>query len=193
MSIVSGEGSKVNSGKRCSHCGQQKPAVEFNRARKSPDGLHCYCRSCQAARAAVWMEQNRETLAEYKHGYYRQNRDSVRARGNRHYRETREQQLQRCRELRQKNPAAVREREVVCHANQTARKRGISSRLSVEEWRSALARFGRRCCACGSGQSLTIDHVVPLSRGGDNTAENIQVLCGSCNSRKGTRTLDYRG
>ncbi|MGA5819719.1 HNH endonuclease [Kitasatospora sp. NPDC094028] len=32
---------------------------------------------------------------------------------------------------------------------------------------------------------LTADHVVPLARGGSSTAENVRVLCRSCNGRKG--------
>jgi 5-methylcytosine-specific restriction endonuclease McrA len=39
---------------------------------------------------------------------------------------------------------------------------------------------------------LTQDHVVPLARGGSNLIDNIQPLCASCNSSKGTQTIDYR-
>jgi 5-methylcytosine-specific restriction endonuclease McrA len=42
------------------------------------------------------------------------------------------------------------------------------------------------------GIVLTRDHVVPLKHGGLNTIENIQPLCGSCNSRKHLKHIDYR-
>ena len=35
-----------------------------------------------------------------------------------------------------------------------------------------------------------VDHIIPLSRGGDNTAGNIQLVCASCNAAKGSMTDD---
>lgn len=43
------------------------------------------------------------------------------------------------------------------------------------------------CRHCGSDNHLCLDHIVPLSLGGEDTVENLQVLCRSCNSRKGAR------
>ena len=43
------------------------------------------------------------------------------------------------------------------------------------------------CKHCGSRKNLTIDHIVPESKGGKMTMENAQTLCRSCNSRKGAR------
>jgi 5-methylcytosine-specific restriction endonuclease McrA len=50
-----------------------------------------------------------------------------------------------------------------------------------------LARDGRRCGFCG-GAAGTVDHVLPRSRGGENTWENTVAACGRCNNRKGNRT-----
>lgn len=44
-----------------------------------------------------------------------------------------------------------------------------------------------RCVNCGSGERLTIDHVVPVAEGGVDDLDNLQTLCISCNSRKGKR------
>ena len=52
--------------------------------------------------------------------------------------------------------------------------------------RIAIAR-SPVCSRCGSIAHLTGDHIIPLSKGGTSTLENIWVLCRSCNSRKGNR------
>jgi 5-methylcytosine-specific restriction endonuclease McrA len=50
---------------------------------------------------------------------------------------------------------------------------------------AVAARDGGKCLQCGSAQDLHFDHVIPWSRGGANTVNNIQLLCGPCNRRKG--------
>jgi hypothetical protein len=47
-----------------------------------------------------------------------------------------------------------------------------------------------RCLHCGLRRDLTVDHVYPEALGGVTSLENLQTLCRSCNSRKGTRVED---
>lgn len=46
-------------------------------------------------------------------------------------------------------------------------------------------RDGGRCRQCGSPHELQYDHIIPVVMGGATTAENLQILCGPCNRRKG--------
>ena len=51
-------------------------------------------------------------------------------------------------------------------------------------------RDGHTCHICGlwvSVHEMTLDHVVPLIKGGEHTKENIKLAHGECNSRKGAR------
>ena len=55
--------------------------------------------------------------------------------------------------------------------------------------RNLLQRDHHTCQYCGArDQPLSIDHVVPRSRGGTDTWENVTTACLSCNVRKGNRT-----
>ena len=43
-----------------------------------------------------------------------------------------------------------------------------------------------KCALCKSVLDLTMDHKIPLTKGGTNALENIQILCRRCNQKKGT-------
>ncbi len=53
--------------------------------------------------------------------------------------------------------------------------------------KNVIRRDGFRCQYCGSRDRLTIDHVMPKSRGGRDTWENLVAACVPCNNRKGNR------
>ena len=46
-------------------------------------------------------------------------------------------------------------------------------------------RDGGRCRRCGAQQYLEFDHIIPVSKGGANTVNNVQLLCRMCNAKKG--------
>ena len=54
-------------------------------------------------------------------------------------------------------------------------------------------RDKNKCQYCGSTKSLTIDHVIPRSRGGKDTWENLVVACSPCNIKKGDKMLEHTG
>lgn len=59
-----------------------------------------------------------------------------------------------------------------------------------------LEAGGRRCALCGitsKDRALDVDHIVPHSKGGPSTFENLQILCSKCNRSKGNRSqTDFR-
>lgn len=56
--------------------------------------------------------------------------------------------------------------------------------LTLEEWIAICRSYGGHCAYCGSVCSLTIDHVIPLSKGGQHAAANVVPACMPCNARK---------
>lgn len=74
--------------------------------------------------------------------------------------------------------------------NQTAATRA-SARPKGQNWARTFVEIGRRdgfrCRRCGGADDLQLDHVNPISKGGTNDPDNLQLLCASCNLRKSAR------
>ncbi len=60
-------------------------------------------------------------------------------------------------------------------------------RLNLSK-QNVYRRDGFKCVYCGSGANLTLDHVLPRSRGGDNSWENLVTCCRKCNAKKDDQT-----
>lgn len=65
--------------------------------------------------------------------------------------------------------------------------RGTGMRVNRQR---IFKRDNYQCVYCGSHKDLTIDHVLPRSRGGKNTWTNLVSCCSKCNLKKGNKTPD---
>jgi 5-methylcytosine-specific restriction endonuclease McrA len=66
---------------------------------------------------------------------------------------------------------------------------------TIIEWQALKEKYNHTCLRCGKAEpeiKLTVDHILPISKDGNNTIDNIQPLCSSCNSSKGATFIDYR-
>jgi 5-methylcytosine-specific restriction endonuclease McrA len=59
--------------------------------------------------------------------------------------------------------------------------------------REVLRRDRHTCQYCGSTKNLTLDHVIPRSKGGKHSWDNVVTACERCNSKKGDRTPEQAG
>jgi CRISPR/Cas system Type II protein with McrA/HNH and RuvC-like nuclease domain len=67
---------------------------------------------------------------------------------------------------------------------------GERPKFKPEDWIGILNRHGRRCLYCGTKKGkMTMDHVLPLSRGGRHCVSNVVPACGQCNKMKADMTL----
>jgi 5-methylcytosine-specific restriction endonuclease McrA len=65
--------------------------------------------------------------------------------------------------------------------------------VTKDDRKLVYAFYGKRCLACGRSRGrIVLDHVVPLFEGGMHDPSNLQPLCWTCNTRKSTKTMDYR-
>lgn len=74
----------------------------------------------------------------------------------------------------------------------------IQNRWRFYRWRRRLQisrsmrqyiydRDRHQCVKCGATEELTLDHIIPWSKGGEHTVENLQTMCRRCNCTKGNR------
>ena len=61
--------------------------------------------------------------------------------------------------------------------------------LTAAEWQDIKNIYKNRCVYCGEIKTLEMDHIIPISKGGDHVKENIVPACRSCNAKKGDRPV----
>lgn len=202
------EGTKV-----CSRCGDAKPRGEFQRRRASSDGLQPRCKSCAAAYKRAYYAANRErvlaAVKEYDKSRPRspkpkltdeQRKEARRARDRRFKARHAERLALEKRLYRQAHPeksaaqwkawaSANRERAAASGRRWRAAK---AAALSEPYTRAAVwAKSDGLCGICAGPLSDSevwhIDHIAPISRGGDDTLANVQAAHARCNLSKGNR------
>lgn len=86
------------------------------------------------------------------------------------------------------NPDKEKARRRAVHRNRRARKKSAEGVITQKKWRALLTSSGGKCSYCGLPGS-TMDHIVPLSRGGVHAISNIAVACLRCNVAKGAKLV----
>lgn len=93
--------------------------------------------------------------------------------------------------FRKKHPDLVRYNVAL----RAAKRRGAPGSFTLNDWELLKKKYNNTCPCCKNKESvsnkLTIDHIVPLSKGGTNYITNIQPLCKRCNSIKHTQIIKY--
>lgn len=67
------------------------------------------------------------------------------------------------------------------------RRNKNAGKLDLQAWNDKLEILDYKCQYCGTRERITIDHIIPLTKGGTNHIDNLQPLCHSCNSSKGNK------
>lgn len=156
--------------KVCTRCKTEKPIDQFGKHARRKDGLNSWCKKC----GKLASEDRRDKFP-----------DKVK--------ESRRLSKQGRKEVSQKWSRDNLDRgRWYAHRHRTKKSQN-GGEYTIDEWQALCDHYGNKCLACGRQEPLTADHVIPVSKGGRNDISNIQPLCKSCNSSKGTRTIDYRG
>jgi 5-methylcytosine-specific restriction endonuclease McrA len=193
--------------KQCTTCGEKKAIDKFHKHPYGKYGVRSICKACAAkyrkdnydpAYYREWDKKNpnkvktkakkwRAKNPDYRKNHYEKNKEKVLEQSREWYRENKTRKLETSKAWKTPDKASV-----IYHTRR-AKLKGNGASLAISEWQEILRKYGNKCLCCGRKDvKLTMDHVVPISLGGTHTADNVQPLCQSCNSAKGTKVIDYR-
>lgn len=176
--------------KHCGRCGCWLALTNFPKDKSVWDHLSCYCRECLAKANRATYERRAEEIAARTSKWRKAHPEKVVAYARKWQKAHPEKVATTLREWYKKHPEVVLDQS----RNRRARTAEAEGTFTVAEFKALCEATGNRCLSPDMDHEgpLVPDHVVPLSRGGRNDISNIQPLCRSCNSTKGTRTIDFR-
>lgn len=138
---------------------------------------------------------NSDAIKAYQREYNTNNPDKVRDRHKQYYEKNKRWLLDNWKEKGRLWKRNNRDKVLSYVHKRRAMKMKNGGSYTVEEWNDLCNRYGNMCLCCGKSadeERLTIDHVIPIIKGGNNYIFNLQCLCLSCNLSKGVRYTDYR-
>lgn len=192
--------------KFCSCCGQELDLSAFYRNKNTKDGVCSLCKACSNARNSSWRAANAERTVATRKQNYALNKPQI-DEANKRWRAANPEvnaDIKRRwaadnpeRDAARKGDWAKNNKEAVAAsaAKRRTNKASAGGSFTAEEFNRLKRNTGNVCLCCGvSGDEVTLaaDHVIPVAKGGTSDISNIQPLCRSCNSSKGTKSTDYR-
>jgi 5-methylcytosine-specific restriction endonuclease McrA len=138
------------------------------------------------AKRSVDYQENRVTILEQRATHYATNREQVLERVHKYREENRDEINDRRRSAYAENPEPVL---LYWQQRRTRLKGNGVFTVTDRDWKRLCRRYDNRCFYCGSDGPLTMDHVIPISRGGRHSVGNLLPACKGCNSTKNNRTI----
>jgi 5-methylcytosine-specific restriction endonuclease McrA len=135
---------------------------------------------------AAYRERHRDEINTRKKERYYAHAQEICAKNAAYRSENYERRLEIERDSRAKNKDKWRPAK---NARQSVRNRALKEDQFVILTKELQRVYRDSCYNCGSMENQTLDHLIPLSKGGRHSVGNIGTLCSSCNSSKHARTI----
>ena len=134
----------------------------------------------------AWRAENRDKVLASKKRSYERNKESILKANAKYRQENHNRRLEIERESRKKNKEKNRPFK---NARQSIRNRLVSGSKYVIIYKDLKKIYSQPCFNCGSTNNQSLDHRIPLSRGGEHKIGNMLTLCQPCNASKHSKTI----
>jgi 5-methylcytosine-specific restriction endonuclease McrA len=184
--------------KTCTKCKTEKPLDQFRKHSRHADGYTTWCTPCHSqvnkenyyknrerrlAVTSAWGKANRERVKETKAVWRENNREKMR---------------EYHRQYRLKNPDKAKAALAKWSKNNPDQTRASAAKRRVQKAANGVFEISLKeisklyrsnCVYCGQSGKMTMDHVIPVSRGGRHSIGNLVPACQSCNFSKHNHTI----
>lgn len=201
--------------KRCNGCGESKPNSDYHKNVRAKDGLQSRCKPCHVRAVAESVNRSSEAREAYLEGQSRRQKEnrSINNIAGARYRSKRlegdpdvfrAENAAKAARWRAAHPDKAKAHKAKWNAANPGKVNEHSNRRRAQKigpvnYREIIERDKGACYLCGLPIDITLlradpmskhfDHVIPLSKGGPHSMENIRLTHARCNYRKRDRIL----
>lgn len=137
-----------------------------------------------------WYQEHKAEVLEYKKEYRKKNKEKIRISQKKYYEIHKSQRIENALRWNKTEKGILNDK-----IQKFKRRNGLDAHDLKKVIEANLLKYGiNRCEACGKiiDKKYHIDHIIPVSEGGNNSFENLQLLCPKCNFKKRTKIIDFR-
>ena len=169
--------------------------------KSSKDGYNIYCKLCIKIRSQKARDSDIDQNRKWQAAYLERNRVKINSKKLKRYYSKKEEILIKNAQYRINNHerrieiervSALKNREKnrpSKNARQSIRNRLVSDSKYVIIYKDLKKIYQEPCFNCGNTENQSLDHRIPLSRGGEHKIGNMMTLCQSCNASKSSKTI----
>lgn len=166
--------------------------IEESRARNLRNAKAYYRRNAEEIKELARQRHaaNKERNNKMSREYYAAHKEDI-LKGNKIWRD---KNPQRIKELSKQYKKDHPEETRVANQKRRSRIAGATGECTIAQWRKLKDAYHHTCPSCLRSEPriiLTVDHIIPITRKGNNDIDNIQPLCKGCNSSKGAKIIKY--